>query len=149
MSLLLRKDCLRGPMDRLLKSIIAASVLSVWATLPGCTPMIGSDTWLQQEASDLQQRTTPSGSHLLDQHPITRGEWGASASWEIESHDSPDIYKDWVTSRLRPDFQVRPTANSGLRFSKYVQGDVETLSLETASPSGTLHVAVKLEIYPD
>lgn len=34
-------------------------------------------------------------------------------------------------------------------ISKGVQGDVETLSPEAPSPTGTLHVAVKLEVYPD
>jgi hypothetical protein len=117
--------------------------------LPSCTPTFNSDMPFQPEASDLQQRTIPSGSYLVNQHPLTRREWGASASWEIESDYSSDAYKSWVTSRLRPDFQVRETANSRLRFSKDAQGDVETLSMEMVSSTGTLHVAVKLEIYPD
>jgi len=75
--------------------------------------------------------------------------WGANASWEFDSKYAPDSYHRWVTSKLRPDYRVGETANSGLRFSKYAHGDEETLSLETASSSGTLHVAVKLEIYPD
>jgi hypothetical protein len=73
----------------------------------------------------------------------------ASANWEIESNYGPDAYKRWVTSRLRPDFQIRETANSHLQFSTYAHGDEETLSMETASSFGILHIAVKLEIYPD
>ena len=34
-------------------------------------------------------------------------------------------------------------------ISKGVQGDVKTLSLGATLPTGTLHVAVKLEVYPD
>ena len=136
-------------MNRFLKSMIAASVLSAWVTLPSCTPKIDSDTYLQQEASDLQQRTLPPDSRLVNQHPLTHQGSGASASWEFDSNYAPDTYNRWVTSRLRPDFQVRETANSRLRFSKYAHGDEETLSVETASSSGTLHVTVKLEIYPD
>jgi hypothetical protein len=135
--------------NRLLKSIIAFFILAAWMTLPSCTPKIDSGANSQQEANELQQRTLPPGSHLVNQRPFTFQAWGASASWEIESDYSPDAYKSWVTSRLRPDFQVRATANSGLRFIKVVQGDVETLSVVTASSSGTLHVAVKLETYPD
>lgn len=136
-------------MNGLLKSIIAAWVLSAWMGLPSCTPKFDSDMSLQQEAKELQQRTLPPGSRLVNQHPLTLQGLGASASWEIESDYGPDAYKSWVTSRLRPDYRVGETANSGLRFSKYAHGDEETLSLETASSSGTLHVAVKLEIYPD
>ncbi len=136
-------------MNRLLNSIIAACALSVWMALPSCTPTFDSDAYLHHEVSDLQQRTIPSGSQLVNEHPLTRREWGASASWEIESDYSPDAYRNWVTSALRPDFQVREAANSHLVFSKDVQGDAETLSLETTSSSGTLHVAVKLEVYPD
>jgi len=135
--------------NRLLKFIIAASALSVWISQPSCTPKIDSDAYLQQEASELQQRTMPPDSRLVNQHLLTLQAWGASASWEIESDDGPGTYKSWVTSRLRPDFQVRETANSRLQFSKDAHGDVETISIETASSSGTLHVAVKLEIYPD
>jgi len=127
-----------------LKSMVAVSVLSAWVTLPSCTPKIDSDTYLQHEASELQQRTIPSGSHRVNQHPLTRRRWGASADWELEPDYGPDAYKSWVTSRLRPDFQVRETANSRLRFSKDAQGDVETLSVEMVSSTGTLHVAVKL-----
>ena len=136
-------------MNRLLKSIIAACVLSVWTTLPSCAPKIDSDAYLQQEASDLQQRTLPPDSRFVNQHPLTHQGLGASAGWEFDSNYAPDAYNRWVTSRLRPDFQVRETANSRLQFSKYAHGDEEKLSVETASSSGTLHVAVKLEIYPD
>ena len=136
-------------MNRLLKSITAVSVFAAWLTLPSCTPTFSSDMSLQQEASEIQHRTLPPGSRLVKQRPLTFQAWGASASWELESDYGPDAYKSWATSRLRPDFQVRETANSRLRFSKDAQGDVETLSLETALSSGTLHVEVKLEIYPD
>jgi len=132
-----------------LKFMIAAVALSAWIGLLSCAPKIDSDTYLQQEVSDLQRRTIPPDSRRINQHSFTRRELGASASWDFESDDAFDAYKSWVTSRLRPDFQARETINSRLRFSKDVQGDVETLSLETASSSGALHVAVKLEIYPD
>jgi hypothetical protein len=136
-------------MNRHLKSIIAASALSVWIALPSCAPKIDSDTYLQEEVSQVQQRTLPPGSRLVNQHPLTLQELGAYASWELDSNYAPDAYIRWLTSGLRPDFQVCATANSRLQFSKYVHGDEETLSLETASYSGTLRVAVKLEIYPD
>jgi hypothetical protein len=135
--------------NRLLKSIISACVLSAWTMLPSCAAKIDSDAYLQQEASDLQQQTLPHDSRLVNQHPLTLQGLGASASWEFELNYAPDAYNRWVTSRLRPDFQARETANSSLRFSKYVHGDEETLSVETGSSSGTLHVAVKFEIYPD
>jgi hypothetical protein len=135
--------------NKLLKSIIAASALSVWIALPSCAPKIDPDTYLQQEVSEVQQRTEPAHSHLVNQHPLSLQGWGASASWEFESNYSPDAYNRWVTSRLRPDFHVRETEDPPLRFSKYAHGDEETLSVETASSSGALHVTLKLEMYPD
>ena len=136
-------------MIRLLKSITAVSVFAAWMTLPSCPPKIDSDTYLRQEASELQLRTMPPDSRLVNQGPFAFQAWGASASWEIESDYSPDAYKSWVTSRLRPDFQVRETEDPPLRFSRCAHGDEETVSVETTSSSGTLHVTVKLEIYPD
>ena len=62
---------------------------------------------------------------------------------------APDAYKIWVTTRVRPDFQVRETSNSHLRFTKYAHGDDETLSVQTTPSSRALHVTIKLEIYPD
>jgi len=135
--------------NRLLKSITLVSVFASWITLPSCTPKFNSDMSLQQEANELQQRTLPPGSRLVNENRLTRQTWGASARWEFESNYGGDAYNRWVTSRLRPDFQGRETANSGLRFSKYAHGDVETLSVDTALSSGALHVAVKLELYPD
>ncbi len=136
-------------MNRLLKCTIAFSVFAAWITLPSCTPKTDPDTYLEQEASDLQRRTIPPGSRLINQHPLTFQGLGASASWEFDSNYAPDAYNRWVASALKPDFQVRETTNSRLRFSKDALGDVETLSVETASSSGTLHVTVKVEIYPD
>jgi hypothetical protein len=135
--------------NKLLKSIIAFSTLAVWVALPGCTSETDPGTYLQQEFSDIQQRTIPPNSRLINQHAIAIEELGASAGWEFESNYVPEAYGRWVTSRLQPDFQVRETANSRLRFSKEARGDVEMLSVETVSSSGTLHIIVKLEIYPD
>ena len=119
-------------------------------TLPSCTPRIDSDTYLQQEYSDIQQRTLPPDPRLISQHPFEIQRSGVRAGWEFESNYAPEAYSRWVTSRLQPDFQVLETDISHLRFSKGARGgDVETLSLETVSSSGTLHVDVKLEIYPD
>ncbi len=136
-------------MNMFLKSIIAASLFSMGMMLPNCTPKTDSDTYLQREANELQRRTLPPHSRLVDQHPLTLQGLEVTAGWEFESNYDPGAYHHWVTNSLRPDFQIRETANSGLRFSKYAHGDVETLSVETASSSGTLQVTVKLEIYPD
>jgi hypothetical protein len=134
-------------MNRFLKSIIAASLFSMGMgmMLPNCTPKIDSDAYLQREANELQRRTLRPHSRLADQNPLTLQGLGAIAGWEFESNYDPDAYNRWVTTRLRPDFQVRETAYPGLRFSKYARGDVETLSVETVSSSGTLHVTVKRE----
>ena len=136
-------------MNGRLKSITAVSVFVAWMTLPSCTREFNPDISLQREVKELQERTLPPGSRLVNQHPLTLQGLGASASWEIESDYSPDACKRWVTGRLQPDFQVHETANSGLRFNKFAHGDEEALSLETASSSGTPQIAFKLEIYPD
>jgi len=133
---------------RLSKSVVV-SLLATCMTLASCAPKIDSDAYLQHEAGDIQLRTLPPGSRLVNQRPLTLQGLGASADWELECAYSPDEYRSWVTSRLRPDFQVHETHNSQLRLSKDVHGDVETLSLELVSSTGTLHVVVKLEIYPD
>jgi hypothetical protein len=131
------------------RAAIAASVLSAWGALASCTSDVRPDTYLQQEVMKLQERTIPADSHLVsDPPPVIQG-WVALASWEFESSLSPGSYNLWVTSRLEPDFRMLEAANSPLRFSRYTKGDVEAVSIDTASASGTLHVTVKVEIYPD
>jgi hypothetical protein len=135
--------------NRGLRTAIAVSVLSAWGYLPSCTPATQPDTYLEREVRELQQRTMPADSHLVRQHsPAIQG-WAARADWEFESNYSPDAYFRWVTGRLEPDFRIHETANSPRRFSRYTQGNVETVSIETASASGALHVAIKFELYPD
>ena len=137
-------------MNKPLKAIVAFLTFAVWMTLSSCTSRIDSDTYLQQEFRDIQQRTLPPDSRLISQDPFTIQRSGVSAGWEFESNYAPEAYSRWVTSRLQPDFQVREADVSHLRFSKEARGgDVETLYLETVSSSGTLNIDVKLEIYPD
>lgn len=136
-------------MSRLLKTIIIVFVLVAWGTLPSCLSEVSSETHLQQEASHLQERTTPPDSRLVSQDPPTIQAGVACASWEFQTNYSADAYKRWLINRLQPDFQVHEAPNSGLRFNKYAQGDVEMLTVKTASSSGILQVAVKLEVYPD
>ena len=136
-------------MNRFLKTVIAACVLTAWGTFPSCIPEVSADAQIQREAADLQERTVPLDSHLLAHHSLALQGWIASADWEFLSNYSADAYYHWVTSKLRADFQIHETSNSYLQFSKDADGDVETLSIKTAPSSGMLRVAVKLEIYPD
>ena len=136
-------------MNRGLRAAIAASVLFAWGVLPCCTPEARRDTYLQQEIGELQNRTIPADSHPISEHPPVIQGWVARANWEFDSRLTPATYNLWVTRRLEPDFRIYEAANSPLRFSRYTEGDVEAVSIETTSASGTLHVAVKFELYPD
>jgi len=136
-------------MSRGLRAAITASVLSAWGSLPSCTSEAGPDTYLRQEVTELQERTIPADSHLVsDDPPVIQG-WVARASWEFESSLSPATYNLCVTSRRGPDFRMHQAANSPLRFSRYTRGDVEAVYIETVSTSGTIHVTVQVELYPD
>jgi len=136
-------------MSRGLRAAIAASVLSAWVSLPSCTSDAQPDIYLHREVRELQKRTIPAGSHLVSENPPVIQGWVARANWEFDSSLSPATYNLWVTNRLEPDFRIHEAAHSPLQFTRYTQGDVEAVSIGTASASGTLHVTVKLELYPD
>jgi hypothetical protein len=136
-------------MSRLLKSVIALSMLSAWAALSRCTFDPSPDTHLQREVEHLQKLTIPPDSLLIDQHPPTIQGWVARADWEFQTHYSADAYSGWVAEKLRHDFHAYGSPSSPTRFSKYDQGDVEMLSVVTVPFAGMLQVTVKLEIYPD
>ena len=136
-------------MTRLLKSVIAVSMLAAWAALTSCTFDPGPDTRLQREVEHLQELTIPPGSHLIDQRPPTIQGWVARADWEFQTNYSADEYSGWVAEKLRPDFHAYGSPSSLTGFSKYDQGDVEMLSVVTVPFAGMLQVTIRLEIYPD
>jgi len=136
-------------MSRGLRSAIAASVLSAWVSLPSCTSDAQPDVYLQREVRELQKRTIPAGSHLVSENTLVIQGWVARANWEFDSSLTPATYNLWVTSGLEPDFRIQEAAHSPLRFSRYTEGHVEAIYIESASASRTLHVTVKLELYPD
>jgi hypothetical protein len=131
------------------KRMVVGFMLSVLGTLSGCISESSPETNLQQEVEDLQKRTIPDGSHLLDRHVPTIHGWVATADWQFETNYSADGYNEWLGDKLRPDFQVHEGASSPTRFSRFSRGDVEMLSVVAAPSPGMLRVTVKLEIYPD
>ena len=138
-----------APVNRFMSIAIATSLLSAGGIFSACTSDVSLDTRMRQEAEDLQKRTIPPNSSLLVEHSPTIEKWVARADWQFETDYSPDAYNHWVASKLQPDFQLRQTPNSGMRFSKHYQGDVETLSVTAVATAGVLRVTVRLEIYPD
>ena len=136
-------------MTRLLKSVIAVSMLAAWAALTSCTFDPTPNTRLQREVERLQELTIPAGSHLIDQHPPRIQGWLARADWEFQTNSSADEYSGGVAEKLRPDFHAYGGPRSSTGFSKYDQGDVEMLSVVTVPFAGMLQVTIRLEIYPD
>ena len=135
--------------SRLLKSVLALSMLAACAALSSCTFDPSPDTHLQRKVEHLQELTIPAGSHLIDQHPPTIQGWVARADWEFQTNYSADAYSGWVAEKLRSNFQAYGSPGCPRRFSRYDHGDVETLSVVTVPFGGMLRVTVKLEIYPD
>ena len=135
--------------SRLLKSVLALSMLAAWAALSSCTFDPSPDTHLQREVERLQKLTIPAGSHLIDEHPPTIQGWVARADWEFQTNYSADAYYRWVAEKLRPDFHAYGSPGSPTGFGTYDQGDVEMLSVVTVPFAGMLRVTIKLEIYPD
>ena len=136
-------------MNMRLKTVIALFMLSAWGTLMSCTSETSPGTHLQQELDRLKKRTVPPDSRLIDQHlPAIQG-WVARADWEFQTNYGADTYNEWVDDQLRPEFQIHEGASSPTQFSKYDQGDVETLSVAMTPSAGMLQVTVKLQIYPD
>ena len=134
---------------KLLKPVMALSLLSAWAVLSSCTLDPSSETHTQREVEHLQKLTIPPDSRLIDQHPPAIQGSVTRADWEFETNWTGDAYKSWVTEKLQPDFHSYGSPTSPTRFTKYEQGDAEMLSVATAPLAGMMRVTIKLEIYPD
>jgi len=58
-------------------------------------------------------------------------------------------YIRWVDPRLSDRFRVLRITESQLVFSRYLDGDSESVKIEVVSEHPSLHVRVTLEVYPD
>jgi hypothetical protein len=97
----------------------------------------------------LEEMTMPPGAEILASSGPYRAAGSEKARWEFKTEWSSDRYLRWVTPRLSASFHALGGRESDLTFSRYLDGDTETLKIQPASEGPRLSVRVRLEIYAD
>lgn len=130
-------------------ALLCAVVLVSWSLLPSCGGRQDQDSFLKTETERIKSLTTPNGLYPANDPDRPIRNHGATSAWEFDTAMSSDAYVRWVSSRLEPAFTPHMNAQVPLYFSRYRDGDEETIQIDTTSRSEKLHVLVTLEIYPD
>jgi hypothetical protein len=105
---------------------------------------------LRQEASALEGKTVPPGSWVLSRSGPLRSGWSVTKGWEFETEWSAETYSRWVVAQLvESEFKVLKSSEAQLSFNRRFKGDTESLSIESVSRGGSLHVRVSFTSYPD
>ncbi len=125
-------------------ALLAGSIL-----LPACGREQDPGTSFRTEIDKVQNLTIPDASYPANSHERRTGRYGAGVAWEFDTAMSSDAYIHWVSSRLVPQFTAHTNSQSAWFFSRYRDGDEETIRIETTPRSGRLHVLVTLDFYPD
>lgn len=128
---------------------LLTSGILIGAVLFGCNSHTHSGDDLQRQMLMLEGNTAPPGSEIVARSGPFRNEWSLTASWEVETKSNRAQYSEWVAARLQPAFALVRKEESRLVFSKYDNGDAQSLEIEFAPMKEKLHVRVLFRSYPD
>jgi hypothetical protein len=99
--------------------------------------------------NSVKERTIPSDAMIEKSSDPKRTQYSAIADWEFETREEKSVYLGWVSQQLQHDFRLKTSSESSLVFTKGFHGDSESVSIQTASSNGNLHVRVTNAIYPE
>jgi hypothetical protein len=116
---------------------------------PCCHRADDQDLSLRQEMARVEQLTVPPGGAILVSSGPDQGPTGATAHWDVSTESNAVQYMRWVGPRLSDRFRVLRITGSQLVFSRYLDGDSETIKIEVVSEHPRLQVHVTFELYPD
>jgi hypothetical protein len=103
----------------------------------------------KQEITRLKEITILPDAEILASSGPDRGAGSENAGWEFKTEWNSDQYLQWVTPRLSASFQALGGRESDLTFSRYLDGDTETLKIQTIPQGPRLRVRINLEVYAD
>lgn len=112
--------------------LVAAIALLVLVSCDG-------DAELRQAARRAMERTTP-GAESQYAPSVNRAGLAAEATWELQTDMSWKEYGDWLTDRLSPQYERRPTADGSLVFHRALAGDTHTIRLNIVSAGPPLRI---------
>lgn len=105
--------------------------------------------YADQLVREIASRTVPPQATQLtavraDVRPCVIGQ-----EWSFVTGLDPARYRQWVGSRVSGGFKQLPSSGERLIFSRYDQGDANSLTIESGPSRDGTRVRVHLCVFPD
>lgn len=136
-------------MHKALRLAVSIVIFSGIALCNSCGNDAPSDSFVRDEMNSVRERTIPSDAVIGSSSDPKPTQYSVIADWEFETSEEKAVYLGWVSKQLQRDFRLKTSSESSLVFTKGFGGDSESVSIQTASSNGRLHVRVTNAIYPD
>jgi hypothetical protein len=122
-------------------------LLSLLLLFNACAREVDPDAALKARLAELQERTLPPGSRIVNSSGLIRSQFSVAASWELETGWDWQKYSEWIRSQL-VGFEVIRTDGGEIVFSQPVGGDTESITVKAVSTSQKSRIQVRFKIYP-
>ena len=105
--------------------------------------------YVDKVTTEVERQTVPAGASAVSfsrskmQHCVIHSEWTFATSWDRAT------YADWLKAQLAPRFTIIGDAPGRMEFSRHDGGDTHSLTIETPTVGGSLHVRITLCVFPD
>ena len=132
-----------------LRLAVLIVIFSGIALCNSCGNEAHSDSFVRGEMNSVRERTIPPDALIGRSSDPKPTQYSVVADWEFDTSEERDGYLGWVSQQLQHDFRLKTSSDSDLIFTKEFGGDSESVTIQTASSNGKLHVRVTNAIYPD
>jgi len=136
-------------MHKALRLAVSILIFSGIALCNSCGNDARSDSFVRDEMNSVRERTIPSDAVIGSSSEPKPTQYSVVADWEFETSEEKAVYLGWISQQLQRDFTLKTSGESRLVFTKGFGGDSESVSIQTSSSNGKLHVRVINAIYPD
>ena len=105
--------------------------------------------YLAAHSEELIDLTVPAGAMNVSREGVKHTEWSESSFWEFDTKLERAKYEEWVTNKLRGEFNLAKTSGDALAFSKNLGSDAEAIIIHLSPDHENLHVRVDVKVVPD
>jgi len=93
--------------------------------------------------------TVPIGATNVSQEGVKRAEWSESSFSGFDANLDRAQYVEWVTNKLKSEFNLVKSSGDSLAFAKNLGSHAETIVIHLNPDRENLHVRVSVKVVPD
>jgi hypothetical protein len=136
-------------MNKRLRLAVMVTIALLAVVCNSCGREVPTDSFVRDEMNSVRERTVPSDAVVDSSSDPKLNEYSIIANWEFETSEEKSVYMAWVSQQFQRDFTLKTSSETSAVFLKDFRGDVESVTIQTSSSNGRLHVRVTNSIYPD